>query len=125
MFRLLLIAMLCAVPAAAQIDWDTDNYGVFFDLEGTQTAMMSPAGPTHAYLLLINPSPQAFSATDWFAGCWGFWGVTGGFGTGLRRGVGGPCGVMSVLGGLRRGHFMHGRPRRPGLLVQCFHCPQL
>ena len=61
---------LAAAPAAAQIDWDADNYGVFFDQAGTQTSLHTPPGPVTVYMVLLNPTVDAAEITGWEAGCW-------------------------------------------------------
>lgn len=64
------ILSLTAAPALAQIDWDADNYGAFFDPAGTQTATTAMPGAVTAYLVLLNPTAGPVAIDGWEAGCW-------------------------------------------------------
>ena len=66
----LILTLAATAPTAAQTDWDTDNYGVFFDTAGTRTALTTTPGLVTAWLLLLNPTAPAGETAGWEAGCW-------------------------------------------------------
>ncbi|HPF36165.1 MAG TPA: hypothetical protein P5571_10460 [Candidatus Krumholzibacteria bacterium] len=68
-----LALLLCAAPLAAQIDWDADNVGVFFDEAGTQTRTDAGFGVVTAYFVALNvtdPGPYVsyHGACLWLGG---------------------------------------------------------
>lgn len=79
MIRLLVIAiLLLAAPVVAQIDYEVDNYGVFFDFSGMQTSTTAVIGPVDGYLLLLEPRAEFFDSEGWSAGCWSVQAMGGG-----------------------------------------------
>ncbi len=57
----ILIILLIAIPAAAQIDPDPDGIGIYADLEGlTNSVALEVGQPLEVYLLLTRPSQSGY-----------------------------------------------------------------
>jgi hypothetical protein len=53
----LVLALFAGAVQAQDVDWDLNNFGIFFDEGGTETSTNVPMGEmVHAYLVVINPT---------------------------------------------------------------------